>query len=268
MKMTTIKMKRMLENKLKNDDYRMSYNRDNDQLRIEWKDTKQGLTIELPQLVSKYNERGEETVDAIVHDVNQALQLMKEEHDLIGKEKHIYPVIRSTSFPKTSGNKKLVTKDHTAETRIYYALDLDNSYRLIDESMLEEANINQSQLHEIAMFNVRSLSKGYAQDEVSDNVYYFLAQQDGYAASRILNEAFLEKMEQKCTGDMAVAVPHQDVLIIADIRNDTGYDVLAQMTMRFFSEGRVPITALPFLYEGGKLEPIFILARNKPKKDE
>ena len=32
---------------------------------------------------------------------------------------------------------------------------------------------------------------------------------------------------------MAVAVPHQDVLIIADIRNDTGYDILAQITMGF-----------------------------------
>ena len=47
-------------------------------------------------------------------------------------------------------------------------------------------------------------------------------------------------------GTMAVAVPHQDVLIIADIKNDTGYDILAQMTMSFFASGRVPITAFPF----------------------
>jgi uncharacterized protein YtpQ (UPF0354 family) len=60
-----------------------------------------------------------------------------------------------------------------------------------------------------------------------------------------------------------LAVPHSDVLIIADIRNNTGYDVLAQMAMSFFTSGRVPITALSFLYENGELEPIFILGKNK-----
>ncbi len=31
----------------------------------------------------------------------------------------------------------------------------------------------------------------------------------------------------------ARGVPHQDVLIIADIRNKTGYDVMAHLTMEF-----------------------------------
>ena len=30
---------------------------------------------------------------------------------------------------------------------------------------------------------------------------------------------------------MLVGVPHQDVLILADIRNKTGYDVMAHLTM-------------------------------------
>lgn len=267
MTMTSIKMKRLLEKKLVNENLRTSYNRDNDQFRIEWKQTKKGLTVELPQLVAKYNERGEEAVNDIIQDIKQALQLMNEEHSLAGMEKHIYPVIRSTSFPKESGDKQLVTKEHTAETRIYYALDLQTSYRLIDETMLEAENISPESLHEMAMFNLRSLPKKYNTDEVNGNTFYFLATQDGYDASRILNDSYLSEMESKCEGEMAVAVPHQDVLIVADIRNDTGYDVLAQMTMRFFSEGRVPITALPFIYENNALEPIFILARNKPQNN-
>lgn len=267
--MTSIKMKRLLEDKLSNDDLRTSYNRDNDQLRVEWKHSKKGLTIELPQLIAKYNERGEVAVNEVVNDIKRALQMMNEEHHLIGKEKQIFPVIRSTSFPKESGGKQLVTTEHTAETSIFYALDLKNSYRLIDESMLEEVNMSASSLHEMALFNLRSLTNEYKVDEVNNNTFYFIASQDGYDASRILNETLLSEMEKKCEGDMAVAVPHQDVLIIADITNETGYDILAQMTMRFFSEGRVPITALPFIYENNELEPIFILARNRPQgKDD
>lgn len=269
MSMNSIKMIKLLEKKLGGESFRTSYDRDKEQFRIEWKETKKGLTIELPRLVAKYNERGEEAIDEIVKDVKEALKLMGEEHTLKGNEKQIYPVIRSTSFPQESNGKKLVTKEHTAETRIYYALDLNSSYRLIDEDMLKEVNLTEESLHEMALFNLRALKHEVKKDSVNDNIFYFVATNDGYDASRILNEAFLEEMKQKCRGDMAVATPHQDVLIIADIVNEVGYDVLGQMTFRFFSEGRVPITALPFIYENNKLEPIFILARNKPsrKKD-
>lgn len=75
-------------------------------------------------------------------------------------------------------------------------------------------------------------------------------------------------MAAQIEGDMTVSVPHQDVLIIGDIRNEVGYDVLAQMTMHFFSVGAVPITSLSFIYDEGNLEPIFILAKNKVKKEQ
>ena len=110
------------------------------------------------------------------------------------------------------------------------------------------------------------MSLDYKHDQVADNDFYFVATQDGYDASRILNEAFLEEMKANAKGDLTVAVPHQDVLIIADIQNKMGYDILSQMTMKFFAEGRIPITSLPFIYENKKLEPIFILAKNRPEK--
>ena len=75
-------------------------------------------------------------------------------------------------------------------------------------------------------------------------------------------------MKDKIEGDMTVSVPHQDVLIIGDIRNTTGYDVLAQMTMHFFTVGLVPVTSLSFIYDNGVLEPIFIMAKNRVKKEK
>ena len=66
---------------------------------------------------------------------------------------------------------------------------------------------------------------------------------------------------------MLVGVPHQDVLILADIRNKTGYDVMAHLTMEFFTKGLVPITSLSFGYDNGHLEPIFILGKNNKQKD-
>lgn len=266
MKMTSIKMKKILEERLKSPEFRTSYKRDNDVFRIEWKESKKGISVRLPQVIAKYNERGNEAIDELVDHLEEALTIMNEEHQLTGMEKHIFPVIRSTSFPtEKKDGTPMVTKEHTAETRIFYALDLGKSYRLIDEAFLQSENWTAERIHENALFNVRSLSTEFKVDTVSDNDFYFVATQDGYDASRILNESFLEEMSKKCTGELAVAVPHQDVLILADIQNDTGYDILAQMTMQFFAEGRIPITSLAFIYEDKKLEPVFILAKNKPR---
>ena len=90
----------------------------------------------------------------------------------------------------------------------------------------------------------------------------------GYDASRILNTPLLNQFEEQCEGEMLVAIPHQDVLIIADIRNKTGYDVMAHLTMEFFTNGLVPITSLSFAYDKGHFEPIFILAKNNKAKQE
>lgn len=268
MTMTSIKLKRILEDEFKKKDYRTSYNRDEDVFRVEWRNTREGVSVKLPTVIAKYNERGQVALDELIEHLKHGLEMMNFNYDLTNKEEHIYPVIRSTSFPtETKAGKKLLFKEHTAETRVFYALDIGKSYRLIDESMLSE-KWTKERISEIALFNNRSLFTDLKEDHVRGNTFYFLASQDGYDASRILNEKFLNEYLEKMNGEMTVSVPHQDVLIIGDIQNDVGYDILAQMTMKFFAEGRIPITSLSFVYDEKGLEPIFILAKNKPKTDD
>ncbi|SDK44221.1 DUF1444 domain-containing protein [Sediminibacillus albus] len=267
MRMTSIKMKKKLEDRLNHPEWNTSFNRDKDTFRIEWKHSRQGITVTIPNIIAKFERRGEEALDELEDHIGEALRIMNQTNQLTGKEKNIFPVIRATSFPKkTKSGKMMVWSEHTAETRIYYALDLGNSYQLIDEEMLEKESWTKERIEEVSSFNVRSLSRDLKHDKVADNDFYFMAAQDGYDASRILNESLMEEMKANSKGELAVAVPHQDVLIFADIQNKMGYDILAQMTMKFFAEGRVPITSLPFLYEDKHLEPVFILAKNRPEK--
>ncbi|MDZ5472559.1 DUF1444 domain-containing protein [Bacillus sp. 31A1R] len=264
--MDSNKLRSELENRLKSPNRSFIFDRKKDELRVENKETGKGITVSLPPIIAKWEEKKEKAIDEVVYYIEQGLQAMNGQVQLAGKEKRIFPVIRSTSFPtENSEGTALLFDEHTAETRIYYALDLEKTYRLIDQQLLEKEGWEFEQVREIALFNVRSLSTSMKSDTVAGNVFYFLNQNDGYDASRILNESFLKEMKNRLSGDMAVAVPHQDVLIIADIKNDTGYDILAQMTMSFFASGRVPITALSFLYENDELEPIFILGKNKRK---
>lgn len=265
--MNSRKLKQEIEQRLQERPYRFAYNQKEDKLRIEHEETKKGVTISLPGIASKYDKVKEKAIDDVIYYVDEVISAMHQEVNIKGNEKKIFPVIRSTSFATEVKGKTLVYKEHTPETRVYYALDLDQSYRLIDYQLMEKDGVSEDVIEEMAKFNLRSLPINTKKDTVSGNHYYFVNYNDGYDASRILNASFLEEMDKVCEGQMTVAVPHQDVLIIGDIINQKGYDILAQMTMQFFTNGHIPITSLPFIYEEGHLEPIFILAKNKPVDD-
>lgn len=268
MKMTSTKLKDLLCERLQHPDRTFSYDVKKEELRIENTKTKKGITVSLAPLVAKVEIANEAAINETVYYVTEALEVMgKNDIDLNNQEANIYPVIRSTSFPVKNENDQIfVTDDHTAETRVYYALDLGNTYRLLEKNLIEKNGWTQEKVRIIAMTNLLKLSTKSVSDTVAGNVFYFVTTKDGYDASKILHHAWMKSMRDKIEGEMAVAVPHGDVCIVADIRNDTGYDILAQMCMSFFADGHVPITALSFLYdEKGALEPIFILGKNKKR---
>ncbi|EIT85493.1 hypothetical protein A374_09658 [Fictibacillus macauensis ZFHKF-1] len=265
--MTSLKLKKQLEARLQRPQWTTAYDRETEEFRVEDVTTKKGITLSLAGLSAQWDQKKEALIDELVYHVEEALTAAtKTVTSAI--EKVIFPVIRSTSFPKeTPEHEPLIYDEHTAETAIYYAVDLGKTYRLLTEKLMQEYGLKREQVKEIALFNARSLTTSLKKDEVAGNIFYFLNHNDGYDASRILNTVWLDEMAKQMQGTMVVAVPHQDVLILADIRNNQGYDIVAQMAMQFFMNGRVPVTALPFIYENSTLDPIFILAKNKPVEE-
>lgn len=255
----------LLKRKLPFEQFEWRFDRKADKVRLEHKGLGKGMDISLPEIIAKQQNQNEKAIEEVIYTIHETFRAMeKEQSEGFQGQYDIYPIIRSTSFPMTSTEgESFLTKEHTAETRIYYALDLNTTYRLIDKSMLEKIGLTAQEIQESALFKLSALPTETKKDEVAGNIFYFLNYNDGYDASRILNQSFLKSMATKIEGHMTVSVPHQDVLIIGDIRNDTGYDVLAQMAMHFFTTGKVPITSLSFIYENGKLEPIFIMAKNR-----
>lgn len=265
--MNVFQMRDILKQRLKHLVVDFKFDREEETLRIYRRDNFKGVTIKLNTIVAKYEEQKDKIIDEIIYYVEEAIAQMDDNGLSKMKDIQVMPVIRSTSFDKkTKEGHQFVIEEHTAETNIYYALDLGKSYRLIDESMLKTLSLSSQQIKEMSLFNIRKLENKYKTDEVKGNIFYFINSNDGYDASRILNTKFLNDIETQCEGEMLVAVPHQDVLIIADIRNKTGYDVMAHLTMEFFTKGLVPITSLSFGYKKEHLEPIFILGKNNKQK--
>lgn len=259
-------LKEILISQLNRSGWSISYNQKEDKLTV-ISSVKKGAHISLKPLLAKFERVGQAAIDEAVRYVEVTLLAMEKEISLHGMEKNIFPVIRSTSFPLQSNEgTDLIYDEHTAETRIFYAADFGEYYTLIDQELADKSGLTKSTIKETALFNLRSLPYEMKEDTVAGNTFYFVSAKDGYDASRILDMSIVDKIMQNAKGEVACAVPHADVCLYADITNDTGYDVLGQMVFQFFTQGKIPITALSFFIKNGELEPTFILAGRKPKQ--
>jgi uncharacterized protein YtpQ (UPF0354 family) len=229
-------------------------------LRIEERNSKQGVTLYLAGIIAKYEKKKDTAIDEVVYYVRESLHAKKADKNQLHLNS-IFPVIRATSFPtKNKQGEPLFIQPHTAETNIFYVTDLGNTYRLLSKKDLKAWH--EHEVIESSLNNLCNLPLIEKIDKVSGNIFYFCRTNDGYDASRVLQTSLLNDYRKKIKGDMIVSIPHQDVLIVADIQNQIGYTVNAEMTMSFFTNGFVPITSMSFLYENEQLEPIFVLGKH------
>lgn len=179
-----------------------------------------------------------------------------------GQQNRVYPVIRHASLVQKQP-QRWVSKPHTADTAILYALDMGEGYLLIEPHMLTEAGWTPEELHQQAMDNLKQLPFSVKNQSVGENLIHFISPSDGYAASRILLDDLLSDFDERKKGDaLGVAIPHQDVLIVADMVGETGAHLLARLTYDFASKGEVPISLLPFYWEDGELTPFLVVSHD------
>jgi uncharacterized protein YtpQ (UPF0354 family) len=223
--------------------------------------------ISLEQLyarVERQPERRRELLYSFVAQVLAGVHGILANRRIAGKERHVFPVIRHASFADRQENR-LVLRKHTEETVIAYALDQEQGYVLIDEEMLAAAGWSKAMLHQQAMENLQTLPVPVRTQQIGGNLIHFISPTDGYAASRVLLADLLQRYDREKTGkSLGVAVPHQDVLILGDLHDDQGAQLLARLTYDFAVKGPVPISPLPFLYEDGELQP-YIVVRHQEK---
>lgn len=93
-------LRRYLESHF-NEEYRTSYDRENEVLRVERKSDRFGVNIRLAPIVAKAKTRGTVAVDEVIEYIESAMKA-DDQISLTGNEDAIYPVIRSNSFSKTT----------------------------------------------------------------------------------------------------------------------------------------------------------------------
>lgn len=223
----------------------------------------------LYERVERYPEQRREALYSFVTHVVANIKGLIDNRDLTNQEMNVYPVLRHLSFATNHpGNQKMVIREHTSESIIVYALDRGEGYLLINHVMLQDVGWTEDQLHEYALENLRRLPISVRTQEVAGNPIHFVHPKDGYAASRVLLTELLDQYDREKKGEaLGVAIPHQDVLIIVDIQDDTGMQLLSRLTYDFASKGDIPISPFPFLYKNQTLESYIVVKHSKRKKD-
>ena len=230
---------------------------------LEYKNSKAKIDIDsfVKKLGNKKNSLSDKKIDEFIYYIVSNFEAQEKistsnlnKEDLL---EHVFPVVRSTSFNKDN-TQNLIKLNHTNETDIYLVYDFENGYKFLDRKVTEQLLISDKELFDFAKGNLEKLSLKYNKDSVQGNDFYFLNAKDGYDGARILDEKVLNYFYEKIGSDFYVGLPHQDTLIIADVKNKKGLEILQKVMVHFFAEGLVPITTITFKYDGNKLESYFI----------
>lgn len=224
------------------------------------KKAKVDIGIFLAKLDKKKTELSDKKVEEFVYYIVENFQAQNMDLQYVDEKiiyNNVYPVLRSSSFNKNN-EESLLKEFHTKETDVYYVLDLKKGYKFLSEEFIKEYKIEIIKIKENAYDNLRKLPLKYNTDEVFGNTFYFLNSKDGYDGARLLNKEVLDYFYEKIGGEYYIGLPHQDTLIISDIKNKKGLEVLQKMMVHFFTEGLVPITTITFKYDGQKIESLFI----------
>ena len=214
--------------------------------------------IDIDSFVRKLGDKKiEEFIYYVVGNFNAQKKLSIDDRTEAELLENIFPVVRASSFNKDN-ERDLVSFDHTNETKIYLAYDFKDGYKLLDSSFLSRFSKTKEEFLGFAKNNLEKLPLKYNVDEVAGNKFYFLNAKDGYDGARIIDKNVLNHFYDKIGASFYVGLPHQDTLIIADVQNKQGLEVLQKMMVHFFTEGLVPITTITFKYDGKELESYFI----------
>ncbi len=110
----------------------------------------------------------------------------------------------------------LITRDFTPRVLIAYALDNAQSYKLVTPEMLKQWNVSTEVLHEAAVASLEKVSTQvpiHVEHSPTTGNYAIVSTCDGYDAARILLPEFRERLRERLSDKVFLAIPNRDFLV-------------------------------------------------------
>jgi uncharacterized protein YtpQ (UPF0354 family) len=166
----------------------------------------------------------------------------------------IVPVLKSTRWVEAVQQQRqgapaaqLLMERLNSELTIVYAEDLPTAVRYL---MMRDEVGDRSKLLDLALANLHRLLKDIKLRQAADGIF-LMDGGDSYNASLLLAADIWSSGEIKVDGDIVVAVPTKDALLLTGSHNQTGVARLRTVAAGL-AHGPYGLTPVLFVYRGGK----------------
>lgn len=143
-----------------------------------------------------------------------------------------------------------VYEDFSRDLIVLYAEDTPNTIRYLEPGDLELAKIERSELKTLATENLKRLLPPIARH--GTNGVYMIAAGGVYESSLLVLDSIWSGGEMEVDGDVVVAVPTRDLLLVTGSRNQPGIAKLRQWVEEASTDGSYRLTQKLFVYRNGR----------------
>ena len=141
------------------------------------------------------------------------------------KREDIVPMIKDSVYLEQWG-ERLVREHLAGDIWVVYGLDLPTSMKTIGESVLQELGLKPHELRPLACENLRRILPEIQHH--GTRPWYLITAGGDYVASILLLDEIWENWEESIDGDIVVAVPSRDVLLVTGSRSKEGLQAVRQ----------------------------------------
>ena len=199
--------------------------------------------------------------DVIQRFVTASLETVGSLRDGVDRTR-IVPVIKDRPWLEETrqalfdrGAKKVpehVFEEFSRDLVIVYAEDWPKNIRYLTPADLEQASIERAELRGLACENLKRLLPRI--ERHGANGLYMLTAGGDYEASLLLLDSIWSSGQMDVQGDIVVAIPTRDLLLVTGSQDRQGIDKVKRMVKEAWSGGSYRLTPKLFVYRTGKFE--------------
>ena len=138
------------------------------------------------------------------------------------------------------------------ELIIVYAEDTNASIKYLFKKDLEHINFEEGALKALAIQNIDRMLNSI-QKKGCEGVYMVIAGGD-YEASMILIDSIITKENFDVNGDIVIAIPNRDMLLITGSKDLAGLNKIKEAAVKTFTTGAHNLSPYLFKWNGNKFE--------------
>jgi uncharacterized protein YtpQ (UPF0354 family) len=171
-------------------------------------------------------------------------------------QSRIVPVVKDRAwlaelrarFRQQSASEQPVFDDLNKELVVVYAEDAPNTTRYLSSS--EELGVERSKLRALAIENVMRLMPKIESRQLSEGAFMVTSHGD-YGASLVLVDSIWSGDQFKVNGDIVVAVPAKDVILVTGSRDRKNLKTMRQFANKL-ANGNYGLIDTLFVYRKGR----------------